>query len=83
MSRVVVPVGYHAIFGGQSSESQSSIQSLLFALVFGIAVAYMILAAQFDSFIHPVTVLTVLRCPSPVRSSARNGQGHDRSAFTA
>jgi multidrug efflux pump subunit AcrB len=32
----------------------------LFALVFGIAVAYMILAAQFNSFLHPVTVLTVL-----------------------
>jgi hydrophobe/amphiphile efflux-1 (HAE1) family protein len=54
------PVGYHAIFGGQSSEFQSSITSLLFALVFGIAVAYMILAAQFNSFLHPVTVLTVL-----------------------
>jgi multidrug efflux pump subunit AcrB len=35
-------------------------QSLGFALMFGIAVAYMILAAQFDSFLHPVTVLTIL-----------------------
>lgn len=54
------PVGYHAILGGQSSDFQDSIKSLLFALVFGIAVAYMVLAAQFDSFMHPVTVLTVL-----------------------
>lgn len=54
------PVGYRAVLGGQSSEFQSSVQSLLFALVFGIAVAYMILAAQFDSFLHPVTVLTIL-----------------------
>jgi hydrophobe/amphiphile efflux-1 (HAE1) family protein len=54
------PIGYHAILGGQSSEFVSSIESLLFALIFGIAVAYMILAAQFDSFLHPVTVLTVL-----------------------
>jgi hydrophobe/amphiphile efflux-1 (HAE1) family protein len=54
------PVGYHAVLGGQSSDFQDSIKSLLFALVFGIAVAYMVLAAQFDSFMHPVTVLTVL-----------------------
>lgn len=54
------PVGYRAILGGQSSEFQASMQSLLFALIFGIAVAYMILAAQFDSFLHPVTVLTIL-----------------------
>ncbi len=54
------PIGYHAILGGQSSDFMDSIKSLLFALVFGIAVAYMVLAAQFDSFMHPVTVLTVL-----------------------
>ncbi|HEY4158531.1 MAG TPA: efflux RND transporter permease subunit, partial [Polyangiaceae bacterium] len=54
------PVGYHAVLGGQSSDFQTSMHSLLFALVFGIAVAYMILAAQFDSFMHPVTVLTIL-----------------------
>ncbi|HQP35694.1 MAG TPA: efflux RND transporter permease subunit [Polyangiaceae bacterium] len=54
------PVGYRAVLGGQSNEFQSALSSLLFALVFGIAVAYMILAAQFDSFLHPVTVLTIL-----------------------
>src|SRR5688572_14361727 len=36
------------------------ILSLLFALVLGIIVAYMVLASQFNSFLHPVTVLTVL-----------------------
>jgi multidrug efflux pump subunit AcrB len=35
-------------------------QSLMFALVLGIIVAYMVLAAQFNSFLHPVTVLTIL-----------------------
>ena len=54
------PPGYRAVLGGQSNEFQASVQSLLFALVFGIAVAYMILAAQFDSFLHPITVLTIL-----------------------
>jgi multidrug efflux pump subunit AcrB len=51
------PPGYRAILGGQSSEFQAAMQSLMFALMFGIAVAYMILAAQFNSFLHPVTIL--------------------------
>jgi multidrug efflux pump len=54
------PPGYRAVLGGQSSEFKTSMNSLLFALIFGIAVAYMILAAQFNSFLHPVTVLTIL-----------------------
>src|SRR6202008_4724953 len=33
---------------------------LIFALILGIVVAYMILASQFNSFIHPVTVLLAL-----------------------
>jgi multidrug efflux pump subunit AcrB len=33
---------------------------LVFALILGIIVAYMVLASQFNSFMHPVTVLTIL-----------------------
>jgi hydrophobe/amphiphile efflux-1 (HAE1) family protein len=55
-----LPVGYRAVLSGQSSDFATSIRSLLFALVFGIAVAYMVLGAQFNSFLHPVTVLTIL-----------------------
>jgi hydrophobe/amphiphile efflux-1 (HAE1) family protein len=55
-----LPISYHAVLGGQSSDFQTSMNSLGFALIFGIAVAYMVLAAQFDSFLHPVTVLTIL-----------------------
>jgi HAE1 family hydrophobic/amphiphilic exporter-1 len=36
---------------------QESFLYLLFALFLGIVMAYMILAAQFESFVHPVTVL--------------------------
>jgi multidrug efflux pump subunit AcrB len=34
--------------------------SLLFALFLGLAVAYMVLASQFNSFLNPLTVLTIL-----------------------
>jgi multidrug efflux pump subunit AcrB len=54
------PVGYSLVLGGASVAFKESRTSLVFALVLGIAVAYMILASQFNSFLHPVTVLTIL-----------------------
>jgi len=39
---------------------EDSFTSLWFALIMGILVAYMVLASQFNSFRHPVTVLTIL-----------------------
>jgi multidrug efflux pump len=55
-----VPPGYRIVLGGQSVQFQDSTKSLLFALAMGILVAYMVLAAQFNSFLHPVTVLSIL-----------------------
>ena len=47
-------------FSGAAKTVKESFQSLLFALVLGILVAYMVLGAQFNSFVHPVTVLLAL-----------------------
>ena len=55
-----VPVGYRVVLGGASVAFRDSMGSLLFALGLGILVAYMVLASQFNSFLHPVTVLTIL-----------------------
>jgi multidrug efflux pump len=46
--------------GGQSVTFQESFASLRFALVLGICIAYMVLASQFNSLLHPITVLTIL-----------------------
>ncbi len=48
------------MLGGASVAFRDSMGSLLFALILGIIVAYMVLASQFNSFLHPVTVLTIL-----------------------
>ena len=48
------------VLGGQSSQFGDAMSSLVFALLIGILVAYMVLASQFNSFLHPVTVLTIL-----------------------
>jgi hydrophobe/amphiphile efflux-1 (HAE1) family protein len=55
-----VPLGTRLVLGGASVAFRESMSSLLFALFLGIVVAYMILASQFNSFLHPVTVLTIL-----------------------
>jgi hydrophobe/amphiphile efflux-1 (HAE1) family protein len=55
-----MPVGTSLVLGGASVAYRESLSSLLFALVLGIVVAYMVLASQFNSFLDPVTVLTIL-----------------------
>ncbi len=55
-----MPPGYQISLSGQSSQFGDAMHSLLFALLVGVIVAYMVLASQFNSFLHPVTVLTIL-----------------------
>jgi HAE1 family hydrophobic/amphiphilic exporter-1 len=56
----VLPEGYHLTVSGSSQAFEESISSLLFALVLGIFVAYMVLASQFNSFLHPAIILLAL-----------------------
>ena len=56
----LLPEGYHIVMSGNSQLFKESFESLLFVLVLGIFVAYMILSSQYNSFIHPVTVLMAL-----------------------
>ena len=53
----VLPPDYVPKYQGMADTMQESFGYLLFALMLGIIMAYMILAAQFESFVHPVTVL--------------------------
>lgn len=55
-----LPGGTRVVLGGASVAFRESMGSLIFALFLGIGVAYMVLASQFNSFLHPVTVLTIL-----------------------
>ncbi|MCX6574659.1 MAG: efflux RND transporter permease subunit, partial [Candidatus Aminicenantes bacterium] len=55
-----VPVGNRVVLGGSSMAFRESMSSLLFAMFLGIAIAYMILASQFNSFKDPITIITIL-----------------------
>lgn len=60
ISREVLPPGYSAALEGASAGLTESFRSLILALFIGILVAYMVLAIQFNSFIHPISVLIAL-----------------------
>ena len=60
IGREILPEGYSLVLAGSAQAFQESFRSLLFALVLGFAVAYMILASQFNSFSHPIVVLLAL-----------------------
>ncbi len=55
-----LPNGYHIELTGNAQTFKESNRSLMFAFLLGIIVSYMVLASQFNSFIHPVTVLVAL-----------------------
>jgi hydrophobe/amphiphile efflux-1 (HAE1) family protein len=60
IAKQVLPSGYHFVLEGSSSQLEEAFSSIGFALILGLLVAYMILAVQYNSFIHPFIVLMAL-----------------------
>jgi HAE1 family hydrophobic/amphiphilic exporter-1 len=55
-----LPDGYYAKATGTAEEYAESMNSLLFALGLAILIVYMLLASQFDSLLHPFTIMFAL-----------------------
>ncbi|AHZ86373.1 Multidrug resistance protein MdtC [Bdellovibrio bacteriovorus] len=60
IAKEILPTGYSFALEGASAGFADSFKSLYSAMLVGILVAYLILAIQFNSFIHPVSVLVAL-----------------------
>jgi HAE1 family hydrophobic/amphiphilic exporter-1 len=60
LSKEMLPEGYHVTIAGSSQAFNESFKSLIGALILGIFVAYIVLASQFNSFVHPVIILLAL-----------------------
>jgi len=52
-----LPPGYGIVQSGRGKLLQEAIQGFLVALVLSLLFIYIVLAAQFESFIHPVTIM--------------------------
>ncbi len=55
-----LPEGYTYKFTGQADFMKENFQSLFESLILGIIMIYFILASQFESFIHPFTIMLSL-----------------------
>ena len=60
IAREVLPDGYRVVASGSARTFREAFESLLFAMILGLIVAYMVLASQFNAFTHPFTVLLAL-----------------------
>ncbi|MBX7138621.1 MAG: efflux RND transporter permease subunit [Oligoflexia bacterium] len=60
IARAALPEGYRVFLGGGAQTFNESFSSLFFVLWMGVAVAYMVLASQFNSYLHPLVVLLSL-----------------------
>jgi hydrophobe/amphiphile efflux-1 (HAE1) family protein len=60
LARESLPDGYRVVASGSARTFRESFESLFFAMILGLIVAYMVLASQFNAFTHPFTVLLAL-----------------------
>ncbi|MDJ0868597.1 MAG: efflux RND transporter permease subunit [Myxococcota bacterium] len=52
--------GYRVTFSGESEEFYESSQAIVFAYLLAVLIIYLVLAAQFESFVHPLVILTAV-----------------------
>jgi HAE1 family hydrophobic/amphiphilic exporter-1 len=56
VGQISLPPDYYVGFGGQSRAIGESFRSLMAALVIAIFLVYVVMGAQFNSFVHPFTI---------------------------
>ena len=59
-SDIVLPLNYSITVTGEEEQRQESLNSLLWALCLSIVLVYMVLASQFESLLHPFTILLTI-----------------------
>ncbi len=52
-----VPEGFVVRFAGEQEEQAEAYNSLIFTLLLAVALVYMVMASQFESFLHPFVIM--------------------------
>ena len=54
---IVMPPGFSYYISGDYEEQEESFKELLFSLIMAVLLVYMVMASQFESFLHPLVVM--------------------------
>jgi HAE1 family hydrophobic/amphiphilic exporter-1 len=60
LAALALPIGVNVALSGQEEELQQSFQSLALAMGLAIFLVYLVMASQFESFLHPFVIIFTL-----------------------
>jgi len=60
LQQIDLPADYKIQIAGEEEKRKESMNSLTFALILSVVLVYMVLASQFESLIHPFTILLTI-----------------------
>jgi HAE1 family hydrophobic/amphiphilic exporter-1 len=75
--------GYQAVFGGSARTLAEASNNFTIAMVLAVIFIYMVLASQFNSFIHPLTIMTSLPLSLPAGLLALMAFGMTLNVYSA
>jgi HAE1 family hydrophobic/amphiphilic exporter-1 len=75
--------GYQAVFGGSARTLAEASNNFAIAMVLAVIFIYMVLASQFNSFIHPLTIMTSLPLALPAGLLALMAFGMTLNVYSA
>jgi len=75
--------GYQVTFGGSAKTLSEAGSDFVLAIILAVAFIYMVLASQFNSFIHPLTIMTALPLSLPAGLLALMAFGMTLNVYSA
>ncbi|OFW09332.1 MAG: hypothetical protein A3H96_07915 [Acidobacteria bacterium RIFCSPLOWO2_02_FULL_67_36] len=75
--------GYQVTFGGSARTLSQASNDFLLAVILAVLFIYMVLASQFNSFIHPLTIMTALPLSLPAGLLALMAFGMTINVYSA
>ncbi len=75
--------GYQAVFGGSARTLAEASSNFQIAMILAVIFIYMVLASQFNSFVHPLTIMTALPLSLPAGLLALMAFGMTINVYSA
>ncbi|MBN8733174.1 MAG: efflux RND transporter permease subunit [Acidobacteria bacterium] len=83
IERVGMPVGYQSVFSGQVKVLEETTANMLMAISLASIFMYMVLAAQFESLLHPFIIMATLPLSIPFALFSLIATGRTLNLFSA